>query len=169
MSKRPPKSTKICVVCGKTFPCFPSDKTVTCGKECSKIHRSRTHMGLSNAWSEESRTKKAAQGKTANLALGTPAAQKSPKSGKFLTNINAKDWHLISPDGKEYKFHCLNYCLRENCEKVFGCAPDSKEFKNVSTGLAGAKRAMLGKNYRCCTYKGWKVIPTEHDIKNSHT
>ena len=61
-------------------------------------------MGLSNAWSEESRTKKAAQGKTANLALGTPAAQKSPKSGKFLTNINAKDRHLISPDGKEYKF-----------------------------------------------------------------
>ena len=97
------------------------------------------HTGLPNKWSEESRTRKAAQGKTANLALGTPAAQKSPKSGKFLTNVNAKDWHLISPDGKE--------------------------FKNVSTGLSGAKRAMLGRNYGCCTYKGWKVIPTEHDIK----
>lgn len=120
---------------------------------------------LSNKWSEESRTRKAAQGKTANLALGTPAAQKSPKSGKFLTNINAKDWHLISPDGKEYKFHSLNYWLRENGDKLFGCAPDSKEFKNVSTGLSGAKRAMLGRNYGCCTYKGWKVIPTEHDIK----
>lgn len=139
MSKRPPKSTKTCVVCGKTFPCFPSDKTVTCGKECSRIYRSRMHTGLPNKWSEESRTRKAAQGKTANLALGTPAAQKSPKSGKFLTNVNAKDWHLISPDGKE--------------------------FKNVSTGLSGAKRAMLGRNYGCCTYKGWKVIPTEHDIK----
>lgn len=92
-------------------------------------------------------------------------AQKSPKSGKFLTNINAKDWHLISPDGKEYKFHCLNYWLRENCDKLFGCMPDSKEFRNVSTGLSGAKRAMLGKKYGCCTYKGWKVIPTEHDIK----
>ena len=165
MSKRPPKSTKTCVVCGKTFPCFPSDKTVTCGKECSKIHRSRIHTGLSNKWSEESRARKTAQGKTANLALGTPAAQKSPKSGKFLTNINAKDWHLISPDGKEYKFHSLNYWLQENGDKLFGCAPDSKEFKNVSTGLSGAKRAMLGRNYGCCTYKGWKVIPTEHDIK----
>ena len=123
------------------------------------------HTGLSNKWSEESRTRKAAQGKTANLALGTPAAQKSPKSGKFLTNINAKDWHLISPDGKEYLFHSLNYWLRENGDKLFGCVPDSKEFKNVSTGLSGAKRAMLGRNYGCCTYKGWKVIPTEHDIK----
>nr|DAO27627.1 MAG TPA: C2H2 type zinc-finger protein [Caudoviricetes sp.] len=165
LSKRPPKSTKTCAVCGKTFPCFPSDKTVTCGKECSRIHRSRIHTGLSNKWSEESRTRKAAQGKTANLALGTPAAQKSPKSGKFLTNVNAKDWHLISPDGKEYKFHSLNYWLRENGDKLFGCVPDSKEFKNVSTGLSGAKRAMLGRNYGCCTYKGWKVIPTEHDIK----
>mgnify|MGYP000311522779 CR=1 FL=1 len=54
---------------------------------------------------------KAAQGKTANLALGTPAAQKSPKSGKFLTNINAKDWHLISPDGKEYKFESKRISL----------------------------------------------------------
>jgi len=85
LSKRPPKSTKTCVVCGKTFPCFPSDKTVTYGKECSKIHRSRIHMGLSNKWSEESRTRKAAQGKTANLALGTPAAQKSPKFGRQIS------------------------------------------------------------------------------------
>ena len=84
---------------------------------------------------------------TYSSANGTPAAQKSPKSGKFLTNVNAKDWHLISPDGKEYKFHSLNFWLRENGDKLFGCVPDSKEFKNVSTGLSGAKRAMLGRNY----------------------
>ena len=127
-----------------------------------------THGAVERMERRKSDQKSCTRENSQSRVRNTCRTEKS-KSGKFLTNINAKDWHLISPDGKEYKFHCLNYWLRENCEKVFGCAPDSKEFKNVSTGLAGAKRAMLGKNYRCCTYKGWKVIPTEHDIKNSHT
>ena len=45
----------------------------------------------------------------------------------------------------------------------FGCKPDSREYNNVRSGLCGAKRAMLGGSYKCCTYKGWQVIPTESD------
>ena len=91
--------------------------------------------------------------------------KKSPKVGRFITNMNAIDWHLISPEGKEYEFHSLLLWMRENGEKLFGCKPDSREYRNACSGLSGAKRAMLGGSYGCCTYKGWKVIPTDDDIK----
>ena len=44
-----------------------------------------------------------------------------------------------------------------------GCEPDSRGYRNVRSGLSGAKRAMLGKKYGCCTYTGWKVLPTHDD------
>lgn len=101
-------------------------------------------------------------------SIGTVAALNSPKSGRFETNVNAKKWHLVSPDGKHYYFYSLNFWLRENGEKLFGCKPDSCEFKNVASGLRGAKRAAMGKispkQRPCCTYKGWLVLPTDDDI-----
>lgn len=153
-----------CAVCGKEFRCSPSDKTVTCGKECSRINKSRTHIQKSNSWNDESRKKLSEIGQTENLKRGTPSAMKNPKSGRFVTNANSKDWHLISPGGKHYKFHSLNFWLRENGERFFGCKADSNEFKNVRSGLSGAKRAMLGGKYECRTYKGWKVLPTNDDV-----
>ncbi len=92
-------------------------------------------------------------------SAGTAAAKASPKSGRFTTNINAKDWHLISPEGKHYYFRSLNFWLRENCRKLFGCEPDSWEYINVASRLRNAKCAVLGRKYPCCTYKGWQVIP----------
>lgn len=47
--------------------------------------------------------------------------------------------------------------------ELFGVDPDSREFLNVRAGLSGAKRAMMGENYGCTTYKGWQVIPTDND------
>ena len=157
------KNKKICVVCGRSFDCPPSDKTVTCSKECSRINKSRTHKDKSNSWTTESRQKLKDLGQTDNLKLGTEAAKKSPKSGRFTTNINAIDWHLISPEGQHYYFHSLNFWLRENCRELFGVEPDSRGFLNARSGLSGAKRAMLGGKYGCTTYKGWKVMPTETD------
>lgn len=100
---------------------------------------------------------------------GVEAAKKSPNSGRFETNVNAKDWHLISPDGKEFYFHSLNFWLRENCRELFGIEQDEKEIKKIANGFRMAKRATLGKIKKsqrpCCTYKGWEVIPTNDDIK----
>lgn len=155
MSKRPPKSTKICAVCGKTFLCFPSDKTVTCCKECSRIHRSRRHKGVSNAWSEESRRKRAEAGKTMNLEKGTPAALLSPKAGHYETNINAIDWHLIDPSGCHYHFHNLNLWAEKNYH-LFGF-DNPADWKKVSGGIKTAKRGAAGK-IQTCTYKDWQVI-----------
>lgn len=154
-----------CIICGKGFKCSPSDKIVTCSKECSRIHKSHVHTGRVNLWSQESKDRLSAAGQTANLKLGMEAAMRSPKSGRFVTNINAIDWHLVSPEGKHYYFHSLAFWLRQNCQELFGCTPDSREYKNVSSGLRGAKRAMLGGSYGCCTYKGWSVIPNDEDYK----
>lgn len=93
------------------------------------------------------------------------AVKQSPNSGKFETNVNAIDWHLVSPTGEHYYFHSLNFWLRKNGRELFGCEPNSREYNNVRSGLSGAKRAMLGKKYKCCTYKGWQVIPTEDDLQ----
>lgn len=159
------RNYKKCVICGKEFYAPPSSKKITCSKECSAINKSRTHIGKSNQWNPVSRQKLSERGKTSNLQLGTIAAKKSQKSGRFETNINAKDWHLISPEGKHYYFHSLNHWMRDNCVELFSFEPDSKAYANALTGLCGAKRAVLGKNYNTCTYKGWQVIPTKDDYE----
>lgn len=165
------KNYKTCVECGKKFPCSPSNNKVTCSDDCRRIHSSKTHSG--RKFSETSRKKMSDKAKgrdmTALQEIAVNAAKNSPKSGRFETNINAVDWHLVSPDGVHYKFRSLNYWLRQHCHDFFGCEPDSREFNNVRSGIAQVKRSMLGKvskNQRPgYTYRGWQVIPTINDMK----
>lgn len=159
---------KICVICGTEFPCPPSSKKVTCSKACQREYARKRQLG--KQFTEETREKMSATAKQRDMTdlqvMGREAAKISPKSGRYETNTKAIDWHLISPEGKHYYFHSLNFWLREHCRQFFNCEPDSHQFKNVASGLTGAKRAMLGKDYPCCTYKGWQVIPTEADRQN---
>lgn len=170
MAKR---NIKICVECGRPFYSPPSDKTVTCpSPECRKKHASNRRKGKKHSAETRKKISDSAKGRDMGelWKQGVDAAQKSPLSGRFETNVNAIDWHLISPEGKHYFFHSLHFWLRENCKELFGCEPDSREFRNVRSGLSGAKRGALGKNYPCTTYKGWQVIPTadELKVKNEH-
>lgn len=150
------RNFKTCPVCGRSFPCPPSDKTVTCGKECSRIHRSLAHKGVSNVWSQDSREKLSAMDRTDNLAKGTPAALKSPKSGHYETNVNAKHWHIVSPDGKHYQFTNLNLWADNNYTLFGFCKPE--DARKVSAGIKLAKRTAEGKKVTSSTYKGWRVI-----------
>lgn len=161
------KNTRICIICQKTFFCSPSDNNVTCSVECRKEYRRRLRVGYKLPEDVKRKISQKAQGRDMSKLqqMGTMCAQKSPKSGRFETNINAKKWHLISPDGKEYRFTSLTYWLRENCRELFGCEPDTREFRNVRSGLAGAKRGYMGKSYPCATYKGWRVLPTDDDLQ----
>lgn len=166
------RNTKTCVECGKIFYCPPSDKTVTCSPACRRIHAKKRQTGVK--WTEESKNKMSSTVKSQSRdmasirSLANDAIKASPMYGKYETNVNAIDWHLISPEGEHFYFHSLNHWLRENGEKYFGCKPDSREFKNASSGLSGAKRAAMGKNYGCCTYKGWQVIPTDEDVRGGN-
>ena len=91
-------------------------------------------------------------------AAGTAASQASPKSGRFVTNVNAIDWHLISPEGKHHYFHSLNFWAREHCE-LFGFDKTESNANKISSGIRQAKAGAEGKRYaKTCTYKGWTVI-----------
>lgn len=145
---------KICTVCGIAFSCPPSDKTVTCSKDCSKIHRSRVQTGVPRPWSDECR--KRIKWNPENLSRGTIAAQSSPKAGHFETNTGAKWWHLVSPEGKHYYFRNLTLWSEQNYH-LFGFDNLSDSSK-VRGGITAAKRGAEGK-IETCTYKDWRVLP----------
>lgn len=149
---------KICVVCGKPFKCPPSDKTVTCSSECSRIHRSQVHRGVSNRWNAEAKARKSAEGETDNLRMGTPAAQRSPKSGRFETNISAQHWIAKSPEGVTYEFTNLMLWAREHTD-LFGKPAGDRSARQIAGGFYTAKRAIEGKpGQRTPSYMGWKII-----------
>ena len=151
------KNRKICVVCGKYFDCPPSSKKVTCGPECSRINKSRTHKGKHNVWNQESRDKLKEKGKTENLSKGTEAAKKSPKSGRFKTNVNAKIWKLVSPEGNTFVVKNLTLWARENCA-LFGVESTEENAFRIMAGLKHAKQGADGKRYaQTITYKGWRA------------
>lgn len=159
------RNRKICAICGREFECPPSSKKVTCSPKCRREYARRRQTGRNRSEETKAKISTAAKGRDLSMLqpLAVEAAKKSPISGRFQTNINAIDWHLVSPEGKHYYFHSLNHWLREHGTELFGCKPDSREYNNVRSGLSGAKRATLGKDYPCCTYKGWRVIPTNDD------
>lgn len=171
---RASRNIKICVECGRPFECPPSEETVTCSMQCRKIHARKRQTGVTRSANTRKKISEAAKGRDmSNIQIvGTEAAKASPKSGRFETNINAKDWHLISPEGKHYYFHSLNFWLREHCREFFECEPDSRGYINARSGLSNAKRAMLGKisggQRPCCTYKGWRVLPTDEDTAKEY-
>lgn len=152
------KNHKICAVCGRRFASPPSDKTVTCSRECSSIHRSRTHKGKRNQWSDESRAKLRAAGQTANLKLGTPAAKMSPISGAVETNRNAKHWVLKSPENMLYEFDNLALFIRQHPE--FFSNPKSAHTALISAASCVKESTTPhSRRGRAVTqYKGWTVV-----------
>lgn len=129
-----------CVICGTDFKCYPSDKKITCSKACSIEQKRRSHNGKRNKWNHESKQKKSAAGMTENLLKGTPAAMRSPRSGSFETNVNAKEWILVDPDEKEHHIRNLSLWCKRNAAEIFGREPHQ-----VRSGFMQIKRSMQGK------------------------
>ena len=95
-------------------------------------------------------------GLTENLKKGTPAALASPKGGRFETNSSAKDWTIMSPDGKVYTIVNLKNWIRQNIE-LFGDNLTDADVERISSGFRVINRnARRGKG--TVTYKGWSVL-----------
>ena len=158
-------ATKKCVICGKEFNAPPSSKKITCSQECSSARKSQSHKGVRNQWNKESRAKLSAQGRTANLLLGTPAARASPISGPFETNRNAKHWILKSPEGILHEFDNLNLFIRSHPEWFSNPKSASTALRASAACLAG-NPAPSRKARQFSQYKGWQVVwygPKEKD------
>ena len=148
---------KKCVVCGKEYKCPPTNNVLTCSPECSRKRRSELLTGKEvKAETREKLSEIAKErGFTDNLRKGTPAAQKSPKVGRFDTNVNAKDWILISPAGKRYECHSLKNFIRKNPE-IFGIGGTDEEVEKIANGLRAIKCNILH-NRKGQSFHGWTI------------
>lgn len=154
-----------CVVCGKCFTKSPSDKTVTCSAACRSKRRSQmlTGRGVSAVTREKISERAKQRGYTDNLRRGTPAAQASPKSGRFTTNSSAKSWILLSPDGRRFECTNLNEWIRHNVE-LFNCELTDENVSRIASGFRVIKRN-IKRGRGCQTYKGW-TLESWNDLKN---
>ena len=158
---------KNCLVCGKELQASPSDKIVTCSKECLKIRRSQISRGkkMSETAVERMSARAKSRGFTDNLKKGTQAAMASPKAGRFDTNINAKDWILISPFGETYKCHSLTNFIRKN-PQLFDIDGSDEEVNRVAAGIRTIKGNMKH-NRRGHSYHGWTLeLPSDDKFGN---
>lgn len=151
------KNIKKCVVCGTEFNAPPSSKKKTCSKECSS--RYRTMFSTGSKRSEATKLKmseKAQKRENEQLKLGTPAAQKSEKAGRFETNSSAKEWVLMSPDKEIYSCTNLMEFIRQNIE-LFGCELTDKNVQRIAHGFFNIKKNIKRKK-GSVTYKDWTLI-----------
>lgn len=147
-----------CTECGKEFNCSPSDKIVTCGKECSRKRRSRLLMGHKQSKETSKKISEAAKGRDMSKIqdLGTSAAMKSPKSGKFVTNYSAKRWILLSPDKEIYDCVNLAEFVRTHAD-LFDIEPTDENVYRVCHGFFTIKKNLKRKK-GTITYKDWTLL-----------
>lgn len=96
-----------------------------------------------------------------NQPLATDAAKQSPKSGKFETNIHAKEWRLISPDGKAFEIRNLYQFVRDNShlfslldtvwKRTGGKRGTGGEYCNATAGLLNVTSG------KTKSWKGWHI------------
>jgi len=144
---------RYCIICGEPFKCSPSDKKVTCSQECRKIRAGKAAQ-KPRQWSEAARQKQSARGKTDNLKMGTPAAQKSPIAGSFETHYNALIWTIKSPDNVVFTVRNLNLWIKNNLNLFSGNTAEQ-----VRMGFLQVKRSIEGKRkHPVASYKDWQLI-----------
>lgn len=109
-----------------------------------------------STWSDEAKARgraRDAASRTGNLQAGTAAAIKSPISGPYETNQEAKRWWLVSPDGAEYEVVNLAKWLRDHAHLL----PDERADLAYAE-LRQVQRWMQGKTKRrASAWKGWTL------------
>ena len=148
-----------CPFCGKEFRRYPSDTTNTCGSsECKAKRASLTHKGIKFKWSPEAREKLLNKNPSDNLKLGTPAAQISPLSGAFDTNVTAKYWKIQAPSGEVFEFNNLLKWCRENADLFGKEVGNPRDAHAIASAFRAIKQTRQGKPKRAYTYKQWELL-----------
>jgi len=140
-----------CQICGKAFVARPKNGMgrEVCSNKCQQLLCTKR---ATESFTAQRRKKISAKGLTLNLQKGTPAAQKSPKSGSFETNVNADFWEIRSPEGIIYEFKNLHLWVKEHSNLLPGTP------KQAESGIKAIKRSMLGKRRPVSQWKGWELI-----------
>lgn len=138
-----------------------------------KSENSKSCWKCKRELSDYSRMKMSESAKRRGMAESVRQKGRDVKShtlggGRFETNRNAKQWHLISPDGQEYHISNLLLFVREHAE-MFGIdGKDDKKCKYILQQFSVLKWHMKndGKQTTCCG--GWKIIIPEDDRINKY-
>lgn len=156
-----------CTECGKEFDCSPSVRKLTCSKECSRKRRSR--LGQGHKVTDETRQKISESSKGRDMSklqvIGTAAALKSPKAGRYETNSSAKRWVLLSPDGQIYECTNLTEFVRRN-PQLFDIELTDKNVIRIVHGFFTIKKN-LKRREGTVTYKGWSLLSWSDEINKN--
>lgn len=110
------------------------------------------HVGKRNKWSDTSAAARAAK-RTGNLLKGAPTARVSPRAGPYESNVNAKRWVVISPDGEVYRIKNLRLWCETSAELF---APH--RWRNAYAGLRQVAAWLAGKRQRQVSqWRGWTL------------
>ncbi len=141
------------MICKTVFTCSPSDRKITCSRECRQERARRAKTAKGRPWSKASRARLSLRRQTSNLKLGMQAALQSPIAGPFETNHKALIWVIVSPAGDLYEIRNLNLWLRTHAHLLPGTPEQAR------AGLMQIKRSTLGKTKRPVqTWKGWTLL-----------
>lgn len=99
---------------------------------------------------------------------GRAVKSSTPGGGRFETNRNAKQWHLISPSGQEYHISNLLLFVRDHAEMFGVDGKDDKKCKYILQQFSVLKWHMKndGKQTSCCG--GWRIVIPEDDRINKY-
>jgi hypothetical protein len=88
--------------------------------------------------------------------LGTAAARRSAKAGPFETNLNAKRWIVVDPEGERHEALNLRLWCERNSDRF---APHG--WRAAYAGLRQVAAWLRGKTPRPVTqWRGWSL----HDL-----
>lgn len=163
---------RTCVICGKPLPNGTNYTRKTCSDVCSKVLRSRMSSGRRIVWKQSARSKVSKRRATdpellANVAAMRKRLSELPQGQPGESHHSAKEWRLISPEGRVYDVKSLTAWAKENSH-MFGLPPSA--YACIVSGFGAIVSSMRGRSKRRhFTYKGWRLAsePSQiHPVKS---
>lgn len=130
------------------------------------VAKRRVRLGITHKGVKETRSDKGLSKPQPHLnkpeyqQIATAQAKKSPKSGRFETNIKAKTWVVLDPNNQQYEFTNLLHFVRQNPhlfepnDVIWRKKANGVEWCLAASGIGGLAR----QSNPPTNWKGWKLI-----------